>query len=117
MKIKAGTVLKFLDGTPIMIDQEVVIDAGKEKRVNGRPQTAGDVIAAILSTKKTEKFNTLKAYALAQRFYRADTVDLDEADYQALREVIEGNDQYVPLVTAQIIQVMIDAKEKTERKK
>jgi hypothetical protein len=37
--------------------------------------------------------------------------EIDESDYSSLREIIEKNDQYVPFVLAQVLQVLIDAKE------
>jgi hypothetical protein len=54
----------------------------------------------------------MKAYALAQRFYKGEVTDLDDSDYSALREVIEKNDQYMPLVLAQVLQVLMEAKAK-----
>ena len=39
-------------------------------------------------------------------------IEIDEGDYSSLREVIEKNDQYVPFVLAQVIQAMIEAKDK-----
>ena len=76
--------------------------------------TVGDVVSTILSTKKVSQFNILKADVLARRFYQADIVDLDDSDFSALREVVEKNDQYIPLVLAQVLQVLIDAKDKGE---
>ena len=102
-----------------MIDQEVTIVDGQPLMLNGMPQlsgghelTVGDVISNILTTKKVEQFNTLKAYALAQRFCKSEITDLNDTDYSALREVVEKNDQYVPLVLAQVLQALIDAKDK-----
>jgi hypothetical protein len=130
MKIKSSTVIKRLNGRPVMIDQEVNIVDGQPLMLNGMPQlsgghelTVGDVISNILTTKKVDQFNTLKAYALAQRFYKSactgaagtgEVTDLDDTDHSALREVVEKNDQYVPLVLAQVLQVLIDSKNKGE---
>jgi len=81
---------------------------------SGLEMTVGDVVSTILSTKKVSQFNILKADVLARRFYQADIVDLDDSDFSALREVVEKNDQYIPLVLAQVLQVLIDAKDKGE---
>jgi hypothetical protein len=123
MKINSAVVIKRLNGSSVLTDQEPVIVNGQPLMVNGAPQlagghemTVGDVVSTILSTKKTDRFSTLKAYVLAQRFYKAGVIDIDESDYSALREVIEGNDQFVPFVLAQVLQVLIDAKDKSERK-
>ena len=118
MKIKAGTIIKRLNGQPVMVDQEPIIVNSQPLLVNGIPQltgghemTVGDVISTILSTKRVDKFSPLKAYVLAQRFYKAGLIDIDESDYSSLREVVESNDQYVPFVIAQVLQTLIDAKD------
>jgi hypothetical protein len=123
MKIKTGTVVKRLNGKAIQTEQEVMTDGNNQPViVNGIPQmtggrdmTVGDVISSVLTTKKVEQFSALKAYALAQRFYMSDFTDLDDSDYSALREVVEKNDQYIPLVLAQVLQALIDAKEGQEK--
>ena len=102
MKINSDIVIKRLNGSPVMADQEP----------GSRELTVGGVVSTILSTKKIEQFNPLKAYALAQRFYKGGFIEIDEGDYSSLREVIEKNDQYVPFVLAQVIQAMIEAKDK-----
>jgi hypothetical protein len=125
MKIKSGQVITRLNGRPVMTDQEVMLDInGQMVIINGNPQmiggrelTVGDVISSILTTKKLEQFNPLKAYALAQRFYMTEFTDLDDSDFSAMREMIEKNDQYIPLVRAQVLQILIEAKEGQEKKK
>jgi hypothetical protein len=119
MKIDSGKIIYRLNRRPVMVEQEIMIDANNQPVViNGVPQmsggrdmTVGDVISTILTNKKVEQFNTLKAYALAQRFYMHDSTDLDDSDYSSLRDVIERNDQYIPLVLAQVLQALIDAKD------
>jgi len=118
MKINSGTLINRYNGKPVMIEQEVylqengqpVILNGQPHLTNGRPMTVGDVIATILSTKKVDQFNVLKADVLARRFYRADFVDLDEADLTSLLEVIDQNDQFVPFVLAYAKRALLDAR-------
>jgi hypothetical protein len=124
MKINSGIVIKRLNGRSVMVDQEPLIIDGQPSIVNGQPiltggseMTVGDVISTILTTKKVDQFNTLKAYALAQRFYKHNVTDLDDTDSSAMREIVEHNDQFVPLVLAQVLQVLIDAKDKGTKSK
>src|SRR5512137_1549719 len=103
MKINSGKVLTRLNGRPLMVDQEQLTDIngmavilnGVPQMTGGREMTVGDVISSILTTRKNDQFNTLKAYALAQRFYQAEFTDLDNSDYSSLREIVEKNDQYI----------------------
>lgn len=119
MKIKTGTGIKRLNGKPMMTEQETMTDingqpviiGGMPQLTGGRDLTAGDVISTILTTKKVEQFNALKAFALAQRFYSAEVTDLDDSDYSGLRDLVERNDQFTPLVLAQVLRVLIEAKE------
>ena len=123
MKINSGKVIKRLNGKPVMTDQEPIVIDGYPMTVNGVPQltagremTVGDVISSILVTKKVDQFNTLKSFALAQRFYMVEVTDIDNSDYSSLRDVVMVNDQYIPLVLAQVLQTLIDAKEKLDHK-
>ncbi|MGA2490540.1 MAG: hypothetical protein ABSF99_10230 [Anaerolineales bacterium] len=119
MKIKAGTVINRYNGKPVMIEQDVYLqDNGQPLIVNGMPHmtagremTVGDVFSTILSSKKVEQFNVLKADVLARRFYQADLVDIDESDYSSLVEIIDKNDQFVPFVLAYAKRALIEAKE------
>jgi hypothetical protein len=79
MKINAGTVITRYNGKPFMTDQELIIqDNGQPLVINGMPHLSGgremtvcDVFSTILSTKKVDQFNVLKADVLARRFFRA----------------------------------------------
>jgi len=123
MKINARTVITRYNGKPVMTEQEIFLqENGQPILINGMPHmtagremTVGDVFSTILSSKKVDQFNILKADALARRFYRADVVDIDESDYSSLLDVIEHNDQFVPFVLAYAKRALIDAREGLER--
>jgi len=119
MKINAGTVITRYNGKPVMTDQELIIqDNGQPLIFNGMPQmsggremTVGDIFSTILSSKKVEQFNVLKADVLARRFYCADLVEIDESDYSSLLEIIDHNDQFVPFVLAYAKRALLEARE------
>jgi hypothetical protein len=71
----------------------------------------GDIFSPILSSKKVEQFNVLRADVLARRFYRADLVEIDESDYSSLLEIIDHNDQFVPFVLAYAKRALLEARE------
>jgi hypothetical protein len=123
MKIKAGTVIARYNGKPVMTEQEIYLQEngqplfinGMPHMIAGREMTVGDVFSTILSSKKVDQFNVLKADVLARRFYRADVVDIDESDYGSLLDVIEHNDMFVPFVLAYAKRALIEAKERIEK--
>ena len=116
MKIEAKRVIKQLNGSPVQTDGVKTVVGGQPQITGGRDLTVGDVISSILTTKKVEQFNTLKAWALSQRFYRADSVEVDDGDFISLREIVEQNDQFFPFVLAQTLQALLDAKDKAGSK-
>jgi hypothetical protein len=123
MKIKCNTIVKRYNDKPVMIEQEIYLQEngapvminGAPHMTNGREMTVGDIFSTILSSKKVSQFNVLKADVLARRFYRSDTVDIDEGDYSGLIEVIDHNDQFVPFVLAYAKRALIEAKEGSEK--
>jgi len=112
MKINTGKIIVKLNGDSCLEDTEPNIVDGKPIFVKGPPLTVGSVLSTLLTVKKQEQFNTLKAYALAQRFYKKDSADIDDSDFSALRDIVEKNEVFIPLVTAQTLQALIDAKDK-----
>jgi len=123
MKIKAGTVITRYNGKPVMTDQDLIIqENGQPLIINGMPQmsggremTVGDIFSTILSSKKVEQFNVLKADVLARRFYHADLVAIDESDNSSLLEIIDNNDQFVPFVLAYAKPAVLEARERQEK--
>ena len=117
MKLHCEIVIKRLDGQPVMVDQQVIQHEGKPVTINnipqlgaGHPLTVGEALATMLTTKHQTQFSLMKSYALAQRFYKSEVTDLDDSDHSSLREVVEKNDQFTPLVLAQVLQVLMDCK-------
>ena len=115
MKLHCEIVIKRLDGQPVMVDQQVIQHEGKPVTINnipqlgaGHPLTVGEALATMLTTKHQTQFSLMKSYALAQRFYKSEVTDLDDSDHSSLREVVEKNEQFTPLVLAQVLQVLID---------
>lgn len=123
MKIKAGTIITRYNGKPVMTEQELYLQENGQPLIvngfphmtNGREMTVGDIFSTILSSKKVEQFNVLKADVLARRFYRANLVDIDESDYSSLLDIIDHNDQFVPFVLAYAKRALIEAKEGIEK--
>lgn len=93
MKIKCKEVLKTLQGQPIK--------DGKEEL------TLGMTVANILlQPRQDKKFSTLKAFSLAQKFFNENEVDLDDADLKTLKELLETDTFFSPLVTGQILKIL-----------
>ena len=96
MKLNCNHAVKKLNGDPLVKD--------------GKELTIGTVLSTILTTEPTEHLKPLKAYALAQRLYSQASTDLDEGDIAALVSIVESNKTWVPLVIAQVIQVLSAAR-------
>lgn len=75
---------------------------GEQLKDSEEPVTVGSVLANYLSQNKG-KFTALKAWALAQRFYTEETIELDDADARLLIETVESIDTIVPMAVGQIL--------------
>ena len=79
--------------------------------VDGNDQTKkeilmlGNVIAEILLQPHKEKkgFRPLKSWELAQRFYKDKEVEIDQADFIQLKEIVEENENYNTIIIAQTL--------------
>lgn len=111
MKTKMNAVICTLDGKPVIIDQVATTVDGERKMTGGHPMKVGEILASMLMQKKCSQFSVLKAYALATRLYKSEPIELDEGDLQGLRAMVEENETFTPLVNAQILKVLIAAKE------
>lgn len=97
MKLHLNKTFKALNGEDIKVHEE-----GNEKEV----LTIGKVLAnLVLSQHKTKKgFRPLKAYELAKKFYDQNEVEVDQADFIQLRELVEESPDLMPIITAQILE-------------
>ncbi len=94
MKIKTDTKLTDLKGLPI-------------KSGEGQVLTVGEAVANILLGPQ-QKFGKMKAYVLATKFYNDKEVEVDDADVEALRDIIEKSEVYVSaLVNGQLLKILI----------
>lgn len=87
MNIPTKTVLKDL--------------SGKELPNNDGTATVGSVIANIL-TQSTEG-SKMKLFALAQKAYNDKTLDVDEADLNLIKKMVDESRVYTTLITGQVL--------------
>ena len=82
----------------------------KQNDVNGNKLslTVGEVLANIILAPHQNKngFRPLKAYELAQKFMSQPEVEIDESELIQIKEIVEVNEAYVPLITAQVIKML-----------
>lgn len=73
----------------------------------------GMVLAEILLVPHQDKkgFRPLKAWDLAQKFYKEKEVEIDNADFAQLKELVENNAAYIPMITAQALEKLEVAKD------
>jgi len=104
MKIKTDQVIKTIDGVTIQ-------DA------DGSNLTFGKAIAnMLLAPRRGEsgayEFDKMKTYILAHKFYTEKEVDIDDADLKKLKNVIETDTAYGPLVPGFILFTLNKKEEK-----
>ena len=99
MIINTDVIIKNLDGTKIPSDKDGEF-------------TVGRAIGIILSSdREQKKFDALKAYILAQKFYSDKSVDIDKADLKSLTEILQGTKAYPPLVLGQLLLAIEEKKD------
>jgi len=96
MKINTDKALINLDGSTIALSP-----------TDTTPFTVGKAIANILVTSKSKTFDSFKAFKMAEKFYNEKDVEIDEADFAKIKEIIEKDGQYTALITGQIIQELL----------
>lgn len=105
MKLNVKQTLKTLQGEPL----NVVDEKGKKIET----LTLGTVLSNIILAPHKDKngFRPLKAYELAQKFVNQKEVDIDTSEMIQLKEIVENNESYMPLITAQAILMLNAIKE------
>lgn len=91
MKIKSNQVLLGLDG-------EKLDNNGKGDL------TVGKAISNILSITKSD--NQIMSWYLAQEFYKKSEVTLKSEEVVFLKEIINRNELYFPIVTGQLLEII-----------
>jgi len=87
---------------------KIITDMDGKPLKNGESEvTVGRVIAKILSETKT-KFDALKAWDMAQRFYKGAEIEIDDSDFETLKTEIGSNTMFIPLVLGQILKSFIE---------
>lgn len=102
MKIKTSHKFTNLKGEVIYRDTE------KKEAL-----ALGEALAEIVIAPRKDKkgFRPLKGLELARKLYNDKEVEIDKADLIQLKEAVEDNQSYVPLITAQILEVLEELKE------
>ena len=71
--------------------------------------TLGEVLGEFLATET--KGNTLKVYSWIMKLAAKQPLELDEADYQTLKSMVENSERLFVISKAQILEAIIAAKE------
>lgn len=70
-----------------------------------QPFTHGFALANIILANKSKKFDAFKAFKLAERaFASKESEELDDADFQKIKEIVLSDESYSPLITGQLIE-------------
>lgn len=98
-KFASDTLIVTLDGKPIDID--------------GANLTVGRAISGLMINTKEKTLDPFKSWKIAQRCYDGGVIDMDEADYAAIKELVQkqGRQVYSDLILGQILEALSEAKE------
>jgi len=87
---------------------------GKQIVDGGQKITAGHVIAKIVDDPKPGKqLNHIKAGLIAQEMYRNEEVELDEADFRVVKDMVTEFDGFSSSIIYQTLCVLEEAYETT----
>ena len=105
MKIKTSQIHTNLKGEPLTMPTG---KGNKQEKV-----TLGLFLTNIVLEPHKDKpgFRPLDAYTLAKRFDSGKDVDITASEFTQIRELIETNESYLPLVLGQALE-MLDNSEK-----
>lgn len=101
MKINTLTELKTLDKQLIMTAPNELLTLGK---------AIGNILVS------SETMNKLKAYSLGLKFYENDEVELDDADFETLKNELETTKAYTALITGQVLMLLNNLNNQKEEK-
>ena len=100
MKIKTAQLLKSLRGETLVMP----LDDKKKKE----KATLGLILTNIILEPHKDKpgFRPLDAYKLAQRLESQKEVDITAGEFIQIRELVENNETFLPLVLGQVIEML-----------
>lgn len=83
--------------------------------LEGEKRSLGKMISDILMVKNSE-VDVLKAYGWATKLSANEALEIDISDYDILYKFLDKTDIAIPLVKAQCLIIMREAKEASEKK-
>jgi len=90
--INLDTQLKQIDETPVSRDN--------------KPFTIGWALSDMVLTTETKSFDKLKTYELGKKLFNCEDIDLDSSDSKKLKEIVEHDKGFSPIVAGQIIEYL-----------
>lgn len=74
--------------------------------------TLGKALSQLLETEG--EGNAIKLYSWAKKLVKTNQLELDEPDFNTLKTLVESTKRQVVLLKAQILETIIDAKDKKD---
>lgn len=102
MKLHVDTVLKDYDGKPIPFEEN-------------RSLTLGLCLSNVMATAQGDP---LRAYLLGKKLAEAHgEIEIEKLDYTFLKDSMTGNKQYFAIVKGQVLEMLMNAFEASEKPK
>lgn len=91
----------------------VNLNGDKIQSEDGKNLTIGVVLANIILSPHANKkgFRPLKSWELAQKLYKNPEVEVDNADFIQIKEIVENSDTFSTMVVAQVLEALEKIKE------
>lgn len=90
------------------------------KNDEGKETTLGQVLSNIVLMPQAQKkgFRPLRAWELAQKFYKEPEIELDNSEVVQIKEILEGGEHgYTALISGQVLEMFAKAEKLSEAKK
>lgn len=97
----------------IKLDKKLVNLKNEPLREGEEELRVGKALSNIVLAPQTP-FSPLKALEIARKLYGNSEVEIDKADFQQLKEAIEKNKIYPPLITGQLLEWLMEYQDKNK---
>lgn len=95
--------------------KEVVGFDGVAFKNGDKNMTVGFILSQVLGMHKGKRADSMKLWILAQKSYSQDILEVDDADFKVIQNVLKEDATFTPIILGQVEQVLDEAKEEDKK--